>query len=114
MYVDGRIVNAFYLVNDISIAKDTLDSHPILVDYFHLEFADEVLVEANGLLACSYWNESNRRSFDNYAEYIRLYGDPDKQSGCRINSGPRNRFSLSGHKARVRRTWSASTADVRS
>ena len=110
VYADGRIINASYLINEISITKDTIEQHPDSVEYYHLEFEDEVLVEANGLLACSYFNELNRRSFDNYPEFIRLYGDPDKQCGCRISSGPRNRISLAGHKARVRSTWLKSTA----
>ena len=112
VYADGRIVNASCLINEISIVKDTVGNHPDLLEYYHLEFDDEVLVEANGLLACSYWNELNRRSFDNYSEYIRLYGDPDKQHGSQIKSETRNRVSLSGHIARVRRTWSASTEKV--
>lgn len=107
LLVDDRIVNACFLVNGINIYKDrSFESEPE-VKYFHLEFDDEVLVTANGVSACSYINAGNRRTFDNYPEFVRLYLDADSTVKTRISGPPRNKPSLAGHKRRVRRSWQA-------
>ena len=107
LHVDGRIVNASFLENGINIYKDISLASMREIRYFHLEFDDEVLVYANGLAACSYVNSGNRRTFDNYPEFIRLYVDTDSSVTTLIAGSPRNQPSLAGHKSRVRRSWQA-------
>jgi hypothetical protein len=105
IWVDGRVVNASFLENGVNIAQVSEEDFPDCIQYFHLEFDDEVLVEAYGALACSYVNMNNRRFFDNYPEFISRYCSADLTSRSVIRSGPRNRPSLEGHKERVRRAW---------
>jgi hypothetical protein len=107
IYVDGRIVAATCLVNELSIYKDKASLYPDSICYFHLEFDDEVLVLANGAEACSYVNEGNRRSFDNFPEFVSLYGNADSSVRSYLTKSPRNNPSLQGHKTRVIRTWQA-------
>ena len=105
LFVDGKIVNACFLENGVNIYKDLSVADQPEIKYFHLEFDDEVLVTANGVAACSYVNHGNRRTFDNYPEFIRLYLDADSSVGSCIAGPPRNQPSLAGHKRRVRRSW---------
>jgi hypothetical protein len=105
IWVDGRVVNASFLENGINIAQVSEEDYPECIQYYHLEFDEEVLVEANGALACSYVNMNNRRYFDNYPEFISLYCSADLTARSLIRTGPRNRPSLDGHKDRVRRAW---------
>lgn len=105
IYADGKIVNASFLENGLSISKASLDDFMTSIQYLHLEFEEEVLVEANGALACSYVNMKNRRSFDNFPEFISRYCSADLTASSLIRSGPRDRPSLEGHKERVRRAW---------
>lgn len=105
IHIDRKIVNAKFLVNQLNIYKDNPGLYPDAIHYFHLEFEDEVLVVANGAETCSYRNENNRRSFDNYTEFISLYADVDVTVKSCIGDLLRNRPSLLGHKQRVRRSW---------
>lgn len=105
LYVDGKIINACFLENGLTIAKALPDYFKTSIQYHHLEFNDEVLVSANGALACSYVNTGNRRSFDNYPEFISMYGDAAITVQSRIYSPGRNRPSMKGHKMRVARSW---------
>jgi hypothetical protein len=107
IHVDGRIVAATCLANELSIYKDKASLYPGSIRYFHLEFDDEVLVLANGAEACSYANEGNRRSFDNFPEFVSLYGNGDCSVRSLLSKSPRNNPSLQGHKTRVMRTWQA-------
>jgi hypothetical protein len=101
------VVNASFLENGVNIAQVSEEDFPDCIQYFHLEFDDEVLVEAYGALACSYVNMNNRRFFDNYPEFISRYCSADLTADNVIRSGPRNRPSLEGHKDRVRRAWTS-------
>jgi hypothetical protein len=108
IWVDGKVVNASFLENDVNIAQASEAEFSGCIQYYHLEFDEEVLVEANGALACSYVNMNNRRYFDNYPEFISRYCSADLTADNVIRSGPRNRPSLEGHKQRVRRAWMSS------
>jgi hypothetical protein len=108
MWIDGRVVNAKFLENGVNIDQVSGAEYPDYIQYLHLEFEDEVLVEANGALACSYVNLNNRRYFDNYPEFISRYRCADLTASSVIKSGPRNRPSLKGHKDRTRRGWMSS------
>jgi hypothetical protein len=108
MWIDGRVVNAKFLENGVNIYQVSEAEFPECVQYLHLEFDEEVLVEANSALACSYVNLNNRRHFDNYPEFISRYRCADLTASSVIKSGPRNRPSLKGHKDRTRRGWMSS------
>ncbi|MEB3173438.1 MAG: Hint domain-containing protein [Cyanobacteriota bacterium] len=108
IYADGKIVNASFLGNGLTISKASPDDFKASIQYLHLEFEEEVLVEANGALACSFVNRNNRRYFDNYPEFISRYFSTDLTASSVIRSGPRNRPSLQGHKDRVKRAWMSS------
>lgn len=105
--VDAKITNACYLINGLNIYKDDPSLYPNEISYFHLEFDEEVLVLVNGVQACSYVNIGNRRSFDNYPEFISLYTSADVSVKSYISKSPRNQPSLQGHKMRVKRSWQA-------
>ncbi len=107
LHVDGRIVNARFLVNDVNIYIDSVKQYPHFISYYHLEFDEEVFVLANNVKACSYVNRGNRRSFDNYPEFIKLYLNPEITASSCLSSYPRNQPSLIGHKCRTRRSWQA-------
>jgi hypothetical protein len=115
IWVDGRVVNASFLENGVNIARVAEEEFAHCIQYYHLEFDKEVLVEANGALASSYVNLNNRRSFDNFPEFISRYCSVDMTASSVIRSGPRNRPSLEGHKERVKRAWisSSCTSDSR-
>lgn len=105
LFVDGKIVNACFLENGINIYKDPTLSNKSEIKYYHLEFDNEVLVTANGIQACSYVNKGNRRTFDNYPEFVSLYINTDSSVKSCIAGPPRNQPSLTGHKRRIRRSW---------
>jgi hypothetical protein len=73
---DGAsLVAAAYLSNGATIriaAPDELDE----LHYFQLEFAEHHVIYAEGAPVESYLPRSNRHLFDNYSEYLALYG-PD-------------------------------------
>ena len=104
---DDSIVNASYLENGCNIYRVAEAEFPDQIDYYHLEFEDEVLVYANGLQACSYVNGGTRRSFDNYAEFISLYANVDSTVKSLVTAFKRTRTSLQGHKQRTKRSWQA-------
>jgi hypothetical protein len=105
IYADGKIINACYLANDLTISKASSNQFKTSIQYYHLEFDDEVLVSANNTLSCSYVNTGNRRSFDNYPEFISMYGDVGVGVRSRLCSAGRNRPTRRGHKLRVARSW---------
>jgi hypothetical protein len=107
IYADGKIVNACFLENGLTITKASPDDFKASIRYFHLEFDDEVLVSANNAFACSYVNTGNRRSFDNYPEFISMHGDAGISVKSTLCGAKRNQPSMRGHKTRVRRSWDA-------
>ncbi|MHA3959947.1 Hint domain-containing protein [Synechococcus sp. LTW-G] len=106
--VDGKIVNASFLVNQINIYKDADSNHPFQVDYFHLEFEDEVMVMANGAQACSYVNAGNRRNFDNYMEFISRFINIESTVRSLVYNSDRSVQSAEGKKDRIIRSWQVS------
>lgn len=105
IYADGKIVNACFLENGMTVTKATPDAFKASIRYFHLEFDDEVLVSANNAFACSYVNTGNRRSFDNYPEFISMHGDAGISVKSTLCGAKRNQPSMRGHKMRVARSW---------
>ena len=112
IYADDKIVNACFLENGLTITKASPDEFKASIRYFHLEFDDEVLVSANNAFACSYVNTGNRRSFDNYPEFISMHGDAGISVKSTLSGAKRNQPSMKGHKMRVVRTWDTQWVEV--
>lgn len=73
VYVDGGLVAAERLVNGGSIRR----AHEIeAVEYFHIEFETPEVIFTNGAPTESYVDHGNRRMFQNYQEFLDLYGEP--------------------------------------
>ncbi len=74
IFVDGVLIPAGDLVNGTSIIlEDALDR--TFIEYFHVELEAHDILIADGAAAESLQAKStNRRLFDNYDEFVRLYG----------------------------------------
>ncbi|MBH0236260.1 Hint domain-containing protein, partial [Methylobrevis albus] len=74
MIVDGLVVNAGALVNGDGIRFVSLSAMPKRFGYYHVETEahDEIL--ANGAPAETFVDYVGRKDFENYAEYLALYG----------------------------------------
>jgi hypothetical protein len=82
IHFDGHLVEAGALVNGESVwqVQDWADSDTIT--YFNIELNEHVLIWANGMMAESYFssyrtNGFSRESWDNYSEYLALYGSSE-------------------------------------
>lgn len=73
--INGLLIPAINLVNGHSIRKCSQFEADV-IEYFHIELESHDVVFANGTPAETLQGNSNRRNFDNFDEYVRLYG-PD-------------------------------------
>jgi hypothetical protein len=80
--IDGVYVPAGLLVNGVTIRQFVPS---LVIEYFHVECDQEVLLVAEGLATESYSNHNNRQLFSNAQEYADLYGEdeywPTDESG---------------------------------
>lgn len=74
--VGGTMVNAGILVNGTSIVRVPKDDLPSLVTYYHVELENHELVVANGVPAETFIDATTRGGFDNYGEFVALFGEP--------------------------------------
>ena len=74
MIVDGLVINASALVNGGSIDWVPMSELPERVTYYHIETEAHVVVHANAAPSETYIEISGRMAFDNYQEYLDLYG----------------------------------------
>ena len=71
MFVEGLLINAGALVNDISIIKTKPTES---FTYYHVELENHCLLIAEGAASESYLpQKENREEFENFAEYRELY-----------------------------------------
>jgi len=75
LIIDGLAINAGALVNGTTITQDAFDSLPERTTFYHVETEGHMVILANGSAAETYVDYVTRRSFDNYDEYVDLYGD---------------------------------------
>jgi len=79
LLIDGLLINAGALVNGTSIAfvplSDLGDSYTV----YHIETETHDVILAEGVPAETYIDYIGRQAFDNYDEYVALYG-----ASCRI------------------------------
>jgi hypothetical protein len=74
MIIDGLIVNAAALVNGSNIQWVPAADLPTSVTYYHIETKDHDIILANGALTETFVDYVGRQSFDNYQEYIDIFG----------------------------------------
>jgi hypothetical protein len=70
IYVDGVLIEAKYLVNGVSVRRDTKARH---VTYFHIELDSHDVLIAEGLTAESYISDGNRSMFANGGALVALH-----------------------------------------
>ncbi|KHQ49982.1 Hint domain-containing protein [Mameliella alba] len=75
LILDGLAVNAGALVNGTTITRDPLADLPERVTYYHVETEGHEIILANGATAETFVDYLGRRAFDNFAEYLALYGE---------------------------------------
>ena len=74
MIIDGLVINAAALVNGDTINFVATPDLPDRMQVFHVETEDHNVILANGAPAETFIDVADRKSFDNYAEYLDLYG----------------------------------------
>ena len=74
MIIDGLVINAAALVNDSTIRFVPLAEMPSEFTYYHIETKNHDEIYANGSLAETFVDYVTRSRFDNYQEYLDLFG----------------------------------------
>lgn len=74
MVIDDMIINAGSLVNGSTIEWVPAAELPPRMTYYHIETAHHDVILANGAPTETFIDYVGRQSFDNYQEYVDLYG----------------------------------------
>ena len=74
MVIDGLVINASALVNGQTIDWVPMTGLSEIVTVYHVETEDHDVILANGAPAETFVDYADRRSFENYDEYLALYG----------------------------------------
>lgn len=77
--VGDVMVNAAALVNGTTITRVPADDLPERVTYWHIETEHHDVIVASGAPAETFVDSTTRRRFDNYAQYVALFGEPDSR-----------------------------------
>jgi hypothetical protein len=72
MFVDGILIQASALVNGLSIVRES--DMPATFVYYHIEVEGHSLVRAEGALAETFVDNAGRMAFDNWDEYLAIFG----------------------------------------
>ncbi|MDS9468578.1 Hint domain-containing protein [Paracoccus sp. MBLB3053] len=75
LIIDGLAINSGALVNGASIVFEPIESLAERVTYYHVETEDHDVILANGVPVETFVDYLGRRTFDNFDEYLELYGD---------------------------------------
>ncbi|MFC0157224.1 hypothetical protein CDZ97_06605 [Mameliella alba] len=75
MVVDGFAVNAGVLANGVDIVIPHPNELPDEMVYYHIETSGHEVILANGAPAETFIDYVGRRVFDNYEEYVEIFGD---------------------------------------
>lgn len=75
LMLDGLLVNAGALVNGNTVREVAASELPRRVTVYHIETEAHEIILAEGTPVESYIDYAGRRMFDNYAEYVALYGE---------------------------------------
>lgn len=74
MVLDGYVVNASALVNGHSIDWVPIGDTPAVQTVYHLETEAHNVILANGAQAETFVDAATRENFDNYSEYLAMFG----------------------------------------
>lgn len=74
MVIDGLVINASALVNGTTIDWMPLSALPRRLTYYHIETEHHDVVLANGTPTETFVDYVGRHAFDNFQEYVDLYG----------------------------------------
>ncbi len=74
MIIDGFVINASALVNGNSIDWVPDAELPERITFYHVETENHDVILANGAPTETFLDIPGRRAFDNYGEYVELYG----------------------------------------
>jgi len=74
MIVDGLVINASALVNGDTIRFVPASEMPTEFTYYHIETEAHDIILANGAASETFIDAAGRKVFDNYQEYLDLYG----------------------------------------
>ncbi len=80
MFIDGKLIPAKLLVNEMTIVKDTTLN---LVEYYHLELDRHAVVVAEGVASESYLDTGNRAFFSNAGLALMLHPEFHVNAGLR-------------------------------
>jgi hypothetical protein len=108
--VDGVMVNACALVNGTTVVRVTPEEVGETFLTWHVETEAHDVILANGTPAETFVDATTRRAFDNYDEYVALFGEPEDRMP--ILPYPRA-FSARQLPARVRDRLAARAAEIR-
>lgn len=72
---DGTMINAGALVNGTTVTRVPMAELAERVTYYHVETEAHDVIVANGVPAETFVDVATRRVFDNYSEFVALYGD---------------------------------------
>ena len=75
LILDGLVINAGALVNGVTIRSVPLAEMPETFVYYHIETEGHEIILANGAASETFIDYATRQSFDNYAEYVALFGE---------------------------------------
>lgn len=75
MILDGLVINAGAMINGETIRAVPMAEMPKVFVYYHVETEDHDVILANGAPAETFIDYNERRSFDNYDEYLTLFGE---------------------------------------
>jgi hypothetical protein len=71
--IDDILIQAGALVNGVSIIRET--NMPTTFVYYHIEVEDHSLILAEGAPAETFVDNVDRMAFDNWDEYLELFGE---------------------------------------
>lgn len=75
LLLDGVLCQAGTLVNGTTITRVALSHLPLRFTVYHVETAEHAVILANGCPAETFVDHVSRRVFDNYGQYVALFGD---------------------------------------
>ena len=75
LMIEDLLVNAGAFVNGTTIRRMGIADMPAEFTVFHIETSGHEVILANGAPTESFIDYIGRKSFDNYADYVALYGD---------------------------------------
>ena len=75
LLIDGLLINAGALVNGAGIDWVPLSELGDTYTVYHIETEEHDIILAEGAPAETFIDYVGRQSFDNYAEYVALYGE---------------------------------------